>query len=465
VQRIRNAEQCSRDWLDSERQIDRATYGGDMTGATIASGSTSDATRGIQAKSLRATVIGNVLEWFDWTIYATFSPYIAKAIFAPSDSMSALLQTLAVFAVGFLARPIGGIVCGRLADKRGRRFSLVFSMSLMAAGSLLLALTPAYSRIGVLASVWLLATRLLQGFAHGGETSASYAYVSELAPASKRGLWSSSVFASSTLGVVLGSLIGVALTQKLPTGEIAAWGWRLPFVIGAFLGLYAYYLRRNSIETHVAASTSSASPTSPTTRNRKQAYVSTFKLFTLLGATVVAYYTWLSFATTYAITSKGVPAKDAFIASLAAQVICMLSMPAYGALSDRIGRKPIALLSTIGFVVLSFPLDSWFTSSAWSLFIVQTVALLLWSSIGAIYPALMAEQFSTGPRALGIGVSTSFAAVVFGGTAPYLNTWLTSIGKHWMFTGYTVVLCAIATIVVLTMKETRGIDLSAMPGD
>lgn len=432
-----------------------------MTSASIAANEPLAASHPTRTKSLRATVFGNVLEWLDWTIYATFSPYIAKALFAPSDQISALLQTLAIFAVGFLARPVGGILFGRLADKRGRRFSLVVSMSLMAVGSLLLAITPSYGQIGVLASVWLLVARLLQGFAHGGETSASYVYVSELAPAASRGLWSSSVFASATLGVILGSLMGVLLTRTLVAEDLAQWGWRVPFAIGSLLGIYAYYLRRNSVETGVARG-SSAAPAEMSKAERRQACVHTFRLFILLGATSVAYYTWLSFATAYAITSKGVAPTDAFVASLCAQIICMLSMPFYGALSDRIGRKPLALLTTLGFVIMSFPLDSWFTSSAWSLFLVQTIALLLWASIGAIYPALMAEQFATGPRALGIGVSYSFAAVVFGGTAPYINTWLTSIHLHWIFTAYTVGLCVIATIAVLTMRETKGIDLQTM---
>src|SRR6266446_4253781 len=176
-----------------------------MTSAFITGHAPAAASQPTQGKSLRATVIGNVLEWFDWTIYATFSPYIAKALFAPTDQISALLQALAIFAVGFLAGPVGGIVCGRLADTRGRRFTLVISMSLMAAGSLLLAVTPSYGQVGVLASVWLLIARLIQGFAHGGETSASYVYVSELAPAPRRGLWASSVFASATFGVIIGS--------------------------------------------------------------------------------------------------------------------------------------------------------------------------------------------------------------------------------------------------------------------
>ena len=413
-------------------------------------------------KSLRAVVIGNVLEWLDWSIYATFAPFIAKALFAPADPVSAMLQTLAVFAVGFVARPIGGIVFGRLADTRGRRLSLVVTMTLMAAGSLFVALTPSYAQIGVYASVWLLAARLLQGLSFGGETSASYVYVSELAPARHRGLWSSSVFASGVLGVITGSLIGVLLTRTLGADDLLAWGWRVPFALGSLLGVYAYFLRRNTLETEAFEAKAKAPPVASTPAQKRDAYVQCLRLFILLGATSVAYYTWLSFAAAFAITSKGIAAADAFVATTCAQVICLLVMPFYGRLSDRIGRKPLALLTTLGFVVMSFPLDSMFSSSPWSLFLVQSIALVLWASIAAIYPALMAEQFATGPRALGIGISYAMAAVVFGGTAPYLNTWLTANGMHWVFTAYTVGLNLLATIAVLTMRETKGIDLRSM---
>lgn len=409
--------------------------------------------------SLRATITGNILEWLDWTLYATFSPYIAKALFAPTDSVSALLQTLAVFAVGFLARPLGSIVLSRVADKRGRSLSLVISMSLMAWGSLLLALTPSYAQIGVWASVWLLAARLLQGFAHGGETASAFVYISEIAPQRSRGLWVSTIFASSTFGVILGSLMGVALTKTLDTTAVAEWGWRVPFVIGAFLGVYAYYLRRGLVET-VEPGHQRAMP-ALSAAERRQAFMNCFKLFLLVGATGIPYYTWLSFATSFAISNKGIAPSDAFLASLGAQVLCMLSLPFYGALSDRIGRKPLAVFTTLGFTLLAFPLDIWFTNSAWALFFVQSVALVLWASIGSVYPALMSEQFRSKNRALGIGAAYSSATVVFAGTAPYINAWLTAKDVHWAFTTYSAVMTGVATIAVLTLRETKGISLES----
>lgn len=410
--------------------------------------------------ALWITIAGNLLEWFDWTIYATFAPYIAKAMFAPSDQISAMLQTLAIFAVGFVARPIGGLLFGKLADTRGRRLALVVSMLLMATGSLLIAVTPSYADVGLMASGLLLVARLIQGFAHGGESGAAYVYIAELAPSHSRGLWSSSAFASVTGGVVLGSVLGVILTHTLDPGVLQAWGWRIPFVLGTGLAVFTLYLRRSAMESEAFQESKRPAPATPDEqRVPRSAGITCVRLFVLLSATVVVYYTWLGFATSYAVVNKGVSEKDAFVASLVAQLICLLTMPCFGWLSDRVGRKPLALLTTGGFVLLSFPLDFMFQGDAWSLFICQTIALLMFAATGSIYPAMMSEQLATSRRGVSVGFVTSLSAAVFGGTAPYLNTWLTSIGAHWVFTAYTVTLCALATIAVATMPETRGISL------
>jgi MHS family alpha-ketoglutarate permease-like MFS transporter len=415
---------------------------------------------GAQRRALWITVTGNFLEWFDWTIYAAFAPFIAKALFAPANPVSALLQTLAIFSVGFIARPVGGLVFGKFADTHGRRTALVVTMLLMAAGSLLIAFIPSYSKVGLAASALLLAARLVQGLAHGGESAAAYVYVGEIAPSASRGLWSSSFFSSITAGVILGSLLGVLLTQLLGTHDLLSWGWRIPFAFGAVLALYTFHLRRTAMESEVFRKTKkyAAEKTSSGTYSRAY-FLSCLRMFVLLSATVVVYYTWLSFATSYAIVTKGIAEKSAFIASLGAQLICLLAMPLFGWLSDRVGRRPLALVTTLGFVLLSFPLDTIFTNSAWSLFMAQSVALVLFASVGSIYPALMSEQLATGGRGVGIGFVTSLSAAVFGGTAPYLNTWLSAIGSHWIFTAYTVGLNVLATIAILFMPETKGADL------
>lgn len=413
-----------------------------------------------KGSSLVATVFGNVLEWFDWTIYATFSPFIARALFAPTDPVSALLQTLAVFAAGFVARPLGGLLFGRLADRRGRRAALILSMTMMAFGSLLIAIIPTYETIGAAASVMLLIARVVQGLAHGGESAAAYVYVSELAPARSRGLWSSSVFVSISVGVILASLLGVLLTGTLSADELNVWGWRIPFILGALVGVYAYFLRRAAMETEVFEAEHVVSTNHA--QSRVPMILNFARMVVILGASNIVYALWLSFASSFSITVLKVPASEAFRASLGAQVLGMLALPLFGALSDRIGRKPMALLTFGGFAVLSFWLTGLLGPSAWSLFITQSVALVLWAAVGSVWPAIMAEQIATGSRATTIGLASSLAAALFGGTAPYLYTWLTSINMQWTFTAYTVALNIVAVLLILTMRETKGIDLKTM---
>ncbi len=433
-----------------------------MSSSTIAVGAAGGVT-GDRTRSLRATVVGNVLEWFDWTIYATFSPFIARALFAPTDPVSGLLQTLAIFAVGFVARPLGGLLFGRFADKRGRRASLVLSMMMMAVGSLLIAIIPSYSTIGAAASALLLVARIIQGLAHGGESAAAYVYVSELAPAKSRGLWSSSVFVSISVGVIIASLLGVVLTSSLEAEQLNGWGWRVPFVVGTLVGVYAYFLRRGAVETDVfeAEQAKAATPTS-TPADRRSLILTCTRLVIILGASNVVYAVWLSFASTFAISVMKVPPAEAFRASLVAQILGMLALPIFGALSDRVGRKPMALLTCGGFALLSFWLTGLLGPTAWSLFVAQSIALVLWAALGSVWPAIMAEQVATGSRAISVGVASSLGAALFGGTAPYLNAWLTSINMQWAFTAYTVALNVVAVILILTMRETRGIDLKTM---
>lgn len=202
-------------------------------------------------KSLRAAGIGNALEWFDWTLYATFSVYLASNLFDKIDARSAMLATLAVFAVGFVARPIGGWLFGRLSDRLGRRAIMVITMLLLAISSLGIAIIPSYESIGLYASVALLFFRLMQGLAHGGETGVSYTYVAEIAPSKHRGLWSSSVYVGVTLGVMAATAMAAVLTWLLGAQAMADYGWRIGFAIGGLLGIYALFLRRSAQESHV----------------------------------------------------------------------------------------------------------------------------------------------------------------------------------------------------------------------
>ncbi|WP_051127746.1 MFS transporter [Rhodococcus sp. 114MFTsu3.1] len=409
-------------------------------------------------KSLFASGVGNTLEWYDWTAYAVFSPFIAQALFDKSDPVSAMLATLVVFAVGFVSRPLGGMFFGYLAARAGRRTVLIATMLTMAAASLLIAVTPAYGAIGGLASALLLFARLVQGFAHGGESTASYAYVAEIAPARRRGLWSSTVYISVGLGTVLATAMGAVLTATVPAESVESWGWRVPFFVGGLLALFALYLRRGMIESDVYETQEKDTP-DDARWSRKQLFLSGLKLFVFTGGTSVVFYTFNSFASAFAISQHGMQSSGAFRASLLAQLVGIVVLPMWGALSDKIGRKPVLIFWAVSFTALIFPLLGLIDSRPWTLFTAQAVALAVAGAATSIYAATIAEQLPTNQRTKVIGIAMSLSVAVFGGTAPYLNTALNSMGLGWLFQIYFVLLCVASLVVVISFKETRAIDL------
>lgn len=286
---------------------------------------TTSVTLASKKKSLLASSVGNILEWYEWSAYAVFAPFIAAAMFNSDNPVSALLSTLAVFAVGFLMRPLGGIVFGRIADKRGRKFVLVTTMLMMAGGSLVIGLMPTYSSIGVWASVLLLFARVVQGFAHGGESATAYSYVSEIAPPHRRGMWGSVAFVAIFGGSVLAYTIGGAVTSTLSESAVGEWGWRVPFLLGFFLALFALYLRRSMEESEVfdQQETRVDEPRIP----RKVVVRAILLMIGMTSGVTAAHYTWTSYVSTYAITQKGMDADTAYWMLVIAQVIALVSLP------------------------------------------------------------------------------------------------------------------------------------------
>lgn len=417
-----------------------------------------------QRRSLRAAAMGNILEWFDWTLYAVFSTYLAAHLFDNSQPASALLATLAVFAVGFLARPVGALFFGRLADRRGRKFVLVATISLMSASSLLIALIPDYSAIGIWASVLLVVARLLQGFAHGGESGVSYTYVSEIAPAARRGLWSSSVFVSVTVGVMLATLLGATFNLTLGQVTVSDWGWRLAFVIGAAFGLFVLFLRRNAVETEefeaVKEDTVRVSDTRGWTSGKR--FKAGVLVILLACGHNCAYYVWAIYASSFAIANRGMDAQGAFVASLLAQAVAIIALVTWGRLSDRIGRRPLTIGFGIAAIISFYPLSLLITDQPWTLFVAQAVGMSVWAMGAGMYPALISELFPTSIRATSVAIATSISVALFGGTAPYLLTWTGQIGASWLFWIWTSVLASLAIVGGLLMKETRGTNLDAV---
>ncbi|GAA1628064.1 MULTISPECIES: MFS transporter [Brevibacterium] len=431
-------------------------------------------------KSVAASTVGNILEWYEWSAYAVFTPFIAAAMFNSEDSVSAVLATLGVFAVGFLMRPLGGIVFGRIADRKGRKFVLITTMLIMAAGSLIIAVMPGYAQIGAAASFVLLLVRVAQGFAHGGESATANSYIAEIAPAHRRGLWGSIVFIAIFGGSVLAYTVGGAVTNLFSADAVSEWAWRIPFALGALLALVALYMRRGMIESDVfaaagvggqdgaaaavgsagagdAAAGRSVTEAAPLDRGRVTRSIILIVLMT--SGITAAHYTWSSYASTLAITERGMDPQAAYWATVGAQVIALISLPFWGALSDRIGRRPVLIGFGVLMAVLQYPLMGMITSAGWTLFAASAIALLVVSMAGALLSAVLSEAFPTKVRTQGIGFAYSVSVAVFGGTAPYLNGLFNSLDLRWLSSGWVILLCLATIIAVALLPETKGKDL------
>lgn len=414
-----------------------------------------------------STGVGNALEWFDWSIYATFAPFFAARFFDPDDEIAAFLSTLAIFAVGFLARPAGGFVFGWIADRRGRKFTMCATVGLAAAGSLVIGLTPSYGSIGVAASVLLVVARLLQGLAHGGEMPAAQTYISETAPREHRGRWSSLIYASGTFGSLAGLLLGAVLTASLSSSVMADYGWRIPFLLGGLGGVVALLMRSRMHETEAFQKSSDEADAGDAqarpgnriwpdlVRYRKQAA----QVVGLCVGPTVAFYIWTVATPGYAIAALHIDETAALLAGVFAGLLFIGALPLWGALSDRVGRKPVLVAGTLGTAVMIFPMDSLVQNSGWQLFTAMAVVQLFLAGICAITPAVLSELFPTRIRTVGVGMPYSVAVALFGGTAPYLQTWIGEHGGRGLFNCYVIALLLVSAVVCSRLPETRGRDL------
>lgn len=413
------------------------------------------------AKTIIGTGVGNALEWYDWNVYASFAIYLSRQMFDSKDPASAFLATMAVFAVGFVARPFGGVVFGWVADHTGRKNSLTLSVLTASAGALLIALCPTYSQVGLWSSVILLVARILQGLAHGGELPSAQTYLAEESPREHRGYWASSIYVSGTLGLILGLVIGLILSLTLSEDAMSAWGWRVPFAIGAVLGLFALWMR-SKMEESVVFEADAEAPEEA----KENVFLIALKhwrqglrvIGMCMGLTVV-YYIWGVAMASLAQKQFGFDARTSFGVTLVANFVFIASLPLWGRFSDRFGRKPGMLIALLGSAVLYLPMTSFLQQGLWQAIVAISVMLVVLGAYLAIAPAVFAEMFPTRIRATGFGIPYSIAIAGFGGTAPLLLAAWTP--TPWLFPAYAITLAIISALTVLTLPETKGKDLNA----
>ena len=412
----------------------------------------------LPVRTLVAASVGNAIEWYDWTVYATFSIFFATQIFPKENAALALISTLATYALAFFFRPLGGWLLGRFADLRGRRTAMMLTIALMAGGSLAIGLLPTFALVGWLAPVLLLVARIAQGMSLGGEVSNASAYLAEIAPPERRGRYSSFFYISTGTAVLLASLLGALLTATLSKDELASYGWRIPFLIGGVLGLVGLWLRRampetDQFEENKKKAEALKHPLLTTLREHPKA-VGQLIGFTLLST--LCYYTFFSALTPFAVTSRGADPGEVFVAlSIATALFVVLQYP-MGALSDRFGRKPQLLVWSAATAVLVVPLSSLIGPGLGNLLVVFCVGLGLYTMMTSIAPAVMSELFPTELRGLGIGAWYNLTVAIFGGTAPLVIQSLSAAGLADVFFWYVAVGATIAFLVILTLRETRG---------
>jgi MHS family alpha-ketoglutarate permease-like MFS transporter len=404
-------------------------------------------------KAIVGSSSGNLVEWYDFYCYAFFALYFAPAFFPSGDSTSQLLQTAGIFAVGFFMRPIGGWLFGRIADRVGRRTSMIISVLVMCGGSLMIGILPTHATVGTAAPVLLLLARMIQGLSVGGEYGTSATYMSEVAIKGQRGFFASFQYVTLIGGQLLASLVLVCL-QAVMTGEqLTAFGWRIPFFIGAGLAIVALYLRRSLAETKEGGDTETAGTFGELFKHWRAFCV--VLAYTAGGS--LSFYTFTTYMQKYLVNTAGMPKTTAAQVMTWVLLVYMLIQPIFGALSDRIGRKAnMILYSGIG-TLMTVPLMSFLggNKDPWLAFAMITLGLAVISFYTGISGIVKAELFPTNVRALGVGLAYALANATFGGTAEFMALWFKDAGIESTFFWYVTVMLAIAFVASLIMPNPR----------
>ncbi len=404
----------------------------------------------VQTRQILAAVIGNALEWYDFVVYGFMTVIISRLFFPADSEVTSLLIAMATFGVGFFMRPVGGLLIGMYADRRGRKAAMQLIILLMTIAIAMIAFAPTYAAIGAAAPVIIVLARLLQGAATGGEFASATAFLIETAPQGRRGFFGSLQMVGQSIAALGGATAGMLVTQTLTPEQIDSWGWRLPFVFGLLIGPVGLWMRRHLDETEafVEAAHDTSQHVGLLSLLREQSR-NVLVSFGLVLSSTIMFYVVLIYMPTYAKTQLQIPLNDAFGAQVAGLLCLTLLIPFFGALSDRIGRRPVLLLASVLYLILPYPLMDWVLAEP-TLARLTVMQVVLCSAIavgfGAISTAL-AEQFPVRQRSTGLALSYNIAVMLFGGFAQLIVTWLISVTGSPLAPAYYVMFGAVVGVV------------------
>ena len=441
------------------------TAAGDLSPHAPQTGDVTDAVPpATMRRVLTASFLGNFVEWFDYASYGYLATVIAAVFFPDIAPAAALMATYALFAISFLIRPIGGIIWGGIGDKIGRRTALSASILIMSGTTTLIALLPGYATIGIFAPVLLLVLRMIQGFSAAGEYAGAASFIAEYSPPAKRGLYTSLVPASTAAGLLAGSLMSAGLFWLLDTAQMHSYGWRIPFLLALPLGLIGIYIRLKLEDTpkfremedknHAAAL-----PVEIMFKDHKREIIIAIGV-TCLNA--VGFYLILSYMPTYLITELGMGETQSFLAVSISLAVYIFSIFAMGALSDRFGRKTALICASVFFILLTVPLFKMLDgASLGTIILIQCFFGILLTVNDGTLPSFLTEIFPTRVRYSGFAFSFNTANAMFGGTAPFIATWLiaatgSKLAPAWYLAGIAV----IALVAMCASHETKGKPLA-----
>jgi MHS family alpha-ketoglutarate permease-like MFS transporter len=407
---------------------------------------------------------GNLVEWYDWYAYSAATLYFAPIFFPAGDRTIQLLNAAAVFAVGFVMRPIGAWLMGIYADRLGRKAALSLSVAMMCAGSLLIALLPGYAQIGALAPALLVFARMIQGLSVGGEYGASATYLSEAAGRERRGFYSSFQYVTLISGQLIALAVLIVLQQLMPEPALKAWGWRIPFAIGGALAVVVFYIRRRLSETESFENAKAAgAPRSSSVALFRDHPKAALLVMALTAGGTLAFYAYTIYLQKFLVNTSGFSVAAATQITAAALFLFMCIQPAAGALSDRIGRKPVMAAFGILGVLFTVPI---FTAlehvhDPYLAFLLVFASLLIVTGYTSINAVVKAELFPAHIRALGVALPYALANTLFGGTAEYVALWFKDRGIESAFYWYVTAMIGLSLIVYLTMRDTKRHSLIA----